>query len=101
MILTEFFIREWWSANSNKKASIWYSKTKNKREDYNTLETAEKSLLYFIYYLYNGLYDYFIFIKATFKFIGIMVTVLAKGLLGMLGPFYSNNKSAKKEEENK
>ena len=42
-----------------------------------------------------------IFIKATFKFIEIMVIVLAKGLLGMLGLFYSNNKSAKKEEENK
>ena len=30
-----------------------------------------------------------------------MATVLAKGLLGMLGPFYSNNKSTKKKEENK
>ena len=30
-----------------------------------------------------------------------MVTVLAKELLGILGPFYSNNKSAKKAEENK
>ena len=41
------------------------------------------------------------FIKATFKFIKIIVTVPAKELLGILGPFYSNNKSAKKEEENK
>ena len=41
------------------------------------------------------------FIKATFKFIGTIVTVLVKGLLGILGPFYSNNKSAKKEKENK
>ena len=30
-----------------------------------------------------------------------MVTVLAKELLEILGPFYSNNKSTKKEEENK
>ena len=43
----------------------------------------------------------FIFIKTTFKFIGTMATVLVKGLLGMLGPFYNNNKSTKKEEENK
>ena len=42
-----------------------------------------------------------IFIKATFKFIGIIATVLAKELLGILGPFYSNNKSTKKEEEKK
>ena len=42
-----------------------------------------------------------IFVKATFKFIGIMATVPAKELLGMLGPFYSDNKSTKKEEENK
>ena len=41
------------------------------------------------------------FIKATFKFIKIMVTVLTKGLLGMLGLFYSNNKSTKKKKENK
>ena len=30
-----------------------------------------------------------------------MATVPAKGLLGILGPFYNNNKSTKKEEENK
>ena len=41
------------------------------------------------------------FIKATFKFIGIIVTVPAKGLLGILGPFYNNNKSTKKKKENK
>ena len=41
------------------------------------------------------------FIKATFKFIKIMVTVLAKELLGILGLFYSNNKSTKKEKESK
>ena len=41
------------------------------------------------------------FIKATFKFIGIIATVLVKGLLGMLGLFYSDNKNTKKEEESK
>ena len=30
-----------------------------------------------------------------------MATVLVKGLPGILGPFYSNNKSTKKEEESK
>ena len=41
------------------------------------------------------------FIRVTFKFIKIIMTVPAKGLLGMLGLFYSNNKSTKKEKENK
>ena len=41
------------------------------------------------------------FIGATFKFIGTMATVPLKGLLGMLGPFYNNSKSAKKGEESK
>jgi len=30
-----------------------------------------------------------------------MATVLVKGLLGMLGPFYNNSKGAKKREESK
>ena len=42
-----------------------------------------------------------IFIKATFEFIGIIVTVLAKGLLGMLGLFYNNSEGVKKGEESK
>ena len=42
-----------------------------------------------------------IFIGATFKFIGIMVTVLLKGLSGMLGPFYNNSKGARKGKESK
>jgi len=41
------------------------------------------------------------FIGATFKFIAIMATVLAKGLLGMLGPFYNNSEGARKGEEGK
>ena len=41
------------------------------------------------------------FIKATFKFIEIMATVLVKGLLDILGPFYNNNKGTEKGEENK
>jgi UPF0716 family protein affecting phage T7 exclusion len=42
-----------------------------------------------------------IFIEATFKFIGIIATVLVKGLLGILGLFYNNNKGARKGEESK
>ena len=41
------------------------------------------------------------FIGAAFKFIKIIMTVLIKGLLEILGPFYSNNESTKKEEERK
>ena len=42
-----------------------------------------------------------VFIGTTFKFIKIMVIVLAKELLGILGLFYSNNKSTKKKEKSK
>jgi len=42
-----------------------------------------------------------IFIGATFKFIRIMAIVLAKGLLGMLGPFYNNSEGARRGEESK
>jgi len=41
------------------------------------------------------------FIEAIFKFIKIIVTVPAKGLLGMLGLFYNNSKGIKKGEESK
>ena len=41
------------------------------------------------------------FIGATFKFIAIMATVLAKGLSGMLGLFYNNSKGTRKGEESK
>ena len=41
------------------------------------------------------------FIGATFKFIEIIATVLLKGLLGILGPFYNNSKGARKGEESK
>jgi len=43
----------------------------------------------------------FTFIEAIFKFIKIIVTVPAKGLLGMLGLFYNDGKGAKKGEESK
>jgi UPF0716 family protein affecting phage T7 exclusion len=42
-----------------------------------------------------------IFIEAIFKFIGIIATVLVKGLFGILGLFYNNNKGARKGEESK
>ena len=41
------------------------------------------------------------FIGATFKFIRIIATVLAKGLLGILGLFYNNSKGARRGEESK
>ena len=41
------------------------------------------------------------FIGATFKFIKIIATVPVKGLLGILGLFYSNSKGTKKREESK
>jgi len=41
------------------------------------------------------------FIGAIFKFIIIMATVPAKGLLGMLGLFYNNSKGTRKREESK
>jgi hypothetical protein len=41
------------------------------------------------------------FIGVTFKFIGIIVIVLLKGLLGILGLFYNNSKGARKGEESK
>ena len=41
------------------------------------------------------------FIKTTFEFIGIMATVLVKGLSGMLGLFYDNSEGVKKREESK
>ena len=56
--LAKFSIREQKAANSNRKAGTQYSKTEDKRRDYSTPGTVEKSLLYFIYYIYNGLYNY-------------------------------------------
>ena len=41
------------------------------------------------------------FIGATFKFIKIIATVLAKGLPGMLNPFYSDSEGTRKGEESK
>jgi len=43
----------------------------------------------------------FAFIGATFEFIRIMATVPAKGLPGMLGPFYDDGEGAEKGEESK
>ena len=41
------------------------------------------------------------FIKATFEFIKTMATVSVKGLLGILNPFYSDSKGARKGEKSK
>ena len=34
-----------------------YSRTEDKREGYNVSGLAERSLKFFIYYIYNGLYN--------------------------------------------
>ena len=41
------------------------------------------------------------FIKAIFKYIGIIAIVLVKGLLGILGLFYNKSKGARKGKESK
>jgi len=41
------------------------------------------------------------FIGATFKFIEIIAIAPAKGLLGILGPFYNNSKGARRGKESK
>jgi len=41
------------------------------------------------------------FIGATFEFIGIIAIIPAKGLSGILGLFYNNNKGVRKGEESK
>ena len=58
MTLAEFSIQEQEAANSSKKAGTQYSKTGDKRKDYNTPKIVEESLSLFIYYIYNSLYNY-------------------------------------------
>jgi hypothetical protein len=71
------------------------------RKDYSILGTVEKSLLYFVYYIYNSLYNYSPIYRSYFKYIGIIAIVLIKGLLGILSLFYNNSKGAKNRMESK
>jgi len=65
-------------------------------------QEQQKKVFCILFTIFTTVYTIiFIFIGATFKFIKIIATVLAKGLPGMLGLFYNNSKGAKKGEESK
>ena len=65
-------------------------------------QERQRKVFYISFTIFATVYTIILtFIGATFKFIIIMATVLAKGLLEMLGPFYNNGKGAKKGEESK
>ena len=65
-------------------------------------QKRQKKVFYISFTIFTTVYIIILaFIGATFKFIGIIVTALAKGLLGMLGLFYNNSKGAKRGEESK
>ena len=78
-----------------------YCKTEDKREDYSTPGKVEKSLLYFIYYIYNSLYNYSRIYRSYLLIYNNNGNSTSKGLSGMLGPFYNNSKGARKGEESK
>ena len=64
-------------------------------------QERQRKVFYILFTIFTTVYTIILaFIRATFKFI-IMATVLAKGLLGILGLFYNNGKGAKKGEESK
>ena len=65
-------------------------------------QKRQRKVFYILFTIFTIVYTIIlIFIGATFKFIGIIATVLLKGLLGMLEPFYNNSKGAKKGEKSK
>jgi len=64
-------------------------------------QERQRKVFYILFTIFVIVYTIILtFIRATFKFI-IMATVLVKGLLGILGPFYNNSKGARKGEESK
>jgi Na+/H+-translocating membrane pyrophosphatase len=65
-------------------------------------QERQRKVFYILFTIFIIVYIIILaFIGATFKFIGIMATVLLKGLLGILGLFYNNSKGARKGEESK
>jgi len=65
-------------------------------------QERQRKVFYILFTIFAIVYTIILaFIGATFKFIGTMATALAKGLLGMLGPFYNNSKGARRGEESK
>jgi hypothetical protein len=65
-------------------------------------QERQRKVFYILFTIFTTVYIIILaFIRATFKFIEIIATVLPKGLLGILGPFYNNSKGARKGEESK
>ena len=65
-------------------------------------QEQQRKVFYILFTIFIIVYIIILaFIGVTFEFIGIMATVLLKGLSGMLGLFYNNSKGAKKGEESK
>jgi len=65
-------------------------------------QERQRKVFYISFTIFITVYTIILtFIGATFKFIGTMATAPAKGLLGMLGPFYDNSKGAGRGEESK
>ena len=65
-------------------------------------QERQRKVFYILFTIFATVYIIILaFIGVTFEFIGIMATVLLKGLLGILGPFYNNSKGARKGEESK
>ena len=65
-------------------------------------QERQRKVFYILFTIFIIVYIIILtFIEATFKFIGIIAIVLAKGLLGILGLFYNNRKGARKGEESK
>ena len=65
-------------------------------------QERQKKVFCILFTIFTTVYTIiFTFIGATFEFIRIMAIVPAKGLPGILGPFYNNGEGTKKGEENK
>ena len=65
-------------------------------------QERQRKVFYILFTIFITVYTIILaFIGVTFEFIGIMVIVLLKGLLGILGLFYNNSEGARKGEESK
>ena len=65
-------------------------------------QERQRKVFYISFTIFTTVYIIILaFIGATFKFIGIIVIVPLKGLLGILGLFYNNSEGARKGEESK
>jgi len=65
-------------------------------------QKRQRKVFYILFTIFATVYIIILaFIGATFKFIEIIATAPAKGLSGILGPFYNNSKGARRGEESK